>query len=128
MSYNTDGSGLILYRMRAMEIIRGVNNGSERSRILEADRTSISLPDTDDDHNLIGHDRQTETTFPTFNKNVQILTSCRVGSVHAVRRLFGMHELPISGESYSLGFYDIKVSSFRLTEGCSFLIQGRSCR
>lgn len=53
-----------------------------------------SLRNIDDDREPIGHDRQAETEAPTFDENIDVLTSCRVGSVHAGFKAFGMHELP----------------------------------
>ena len=63
-------------------------------RTLKAGQTRYPSRDIDDNHNLIGHDRQTEHVAPTFDDNIDVLTSCRDGPVHAGFKVFGMHELP----------------------------------
>ena len=59
--------------------------------------TRYPLRDIDDDYNLVGCNRYTEHMVPAFDDHIDVLTSCRVGPVHAGGGL-GMHELPISGD------------------------------
>ena len=57
--------------------------------------TRYPLRDIDYDYDLLGHNRYTERVAPTIDDNIDVLTSCRDGPVHAGKEELGMHELPV---------------------------------
>ena len=66
-----------------MEIVRRWNYGLLQGRTLKAGQIRRPLGDIDHDHDLIGRNRQTESEDLTFDENIDISASYRVGPVYA---------------------------------------------